>query len=147
MDVLEGTGAKVPVAMRLPSRVFCRLTVYKKKQVLALQKFQYRLNAPGGFTPAAMVPPFAIGRTGTTSSSPSAGRYGGTGTVPSFIISYFVFHIITKIFPQTPCVKANTPITREFTDPAFSGRYTMHGMPGQGTPGTACHRNLPPPDI
>ena len=57
MDVLEGTGAKVPVAMSLPSRVFCRLTVYKKKQVLALQKFQYRLNAPGGFTPAAVAPP------------------------------------------------------------------------------------------
>jgi len=27
----EGTGAKVLVAMSLPSRVFCMLTVYKKK--------------------------------------------------------------------------------------------------------------------
>jgi hypothetical protein len=51
MDVLEGTGAKVPVAMRLPSRVFCRLTVYKKKQVLALQKFQLQAKRSWGFHP------------------------------------------------------------------------------------------------
>jgi len=42
MDVQ--TGAKVLVGMSLLSRVFFMLTVYKKKQVLALQKFQLQVN-------------------------------------------------------------------------------------------------------
>ena len=139
MDVLEGTGAKEPVALSLPSRVFCRLTVYKKAGAGFAEIPITGKTLMGVSPPPLWLPPFAIGRTGTTSSSPRAGRYGGTGTVPSFIISFFVFHIITKIFPQTPCVKANTPITREFTDPASSVRYTMRGMPGQDTPGKAGH--------
>jgi len=70
-----------------------------------------------------------------------------TGNVPSFIIPVLRISWDNKKFFQGRGGEANTPFTREFIDPASSGRYTMHGMPGQGTPGTACHRNLPRPDI
>jgi len=45
----------------------------------------YKLNAQGGFTPAAVTPQCDNSRTGVTSSSLSAGAAWGTGTVPSFI--------------------------------------------------------------
>ena len=49
MDVQ--TGAKVLVGMSLLSRIFFMLTVYKKKQVLVLQKFQLQVKRSWGFHP------------------------------------------------------------------------------------------------
>jgi hypothetical protein len=53
----EGTGAKVLVAMSLPSMGFCMLTVYKKSWRWLCRNFNYRQNAHGGFTPAAVASP------------------------------------------------------------------------------------------
>jgi len=48
----------------------------------------YRLNALRGFTPVAVAPPNAINPEQVIRHHRSAqGRYGGTGNVPSFIIS------------------------------------------------------------
>ena len=70
-------------------------TIYINMKSLknAKKMFNTRLNAHGGFTPAAVASPNAIPpeqvkydnpRTGNTSLSRSAqGRCGGTGTVPS----------------------------------------------------------------
>jgi hypothetical protein len=45
----------------------------------------YKVNAQGGFTPAAVAPRCDNSRNGATSSSLSAGAAWATGTVPSFI--------------------------------------------------------------
>jgi len=76
------------------------LSKYEKSENTK-KMFNTRLNAHGGFTPAAVASPNAIPpeqvmydnpRTGNTSLSRSAqGRFGGTGTVPSVyshILSY-----------------------------------------------------------
>jgi hypothetical protein len=45
----------------------------------------YKLNAQGGFTPAAVAPPMRQLPNSAMYHRSAQGRYGGTGTVPSFI--------------------------------------------------------------
>ena len=57
----------------------------------------YKLNAQGGSTPAAVAPPNAIAPEQVTRHHRKAQeRYGGTGTVPPSSYRHFVFHIIAK---------------------------------------------------
>jgi hypothetical protein len=97
MDVLEGTGAKVPVAMSLPSRVFCRLTVYKKKQVLALQKFQLQAKRSWGFHPCRCGSPDAITPEQVLRPHRSAqSGMGGQALSPPSSFQHLEFHINGK---------------------------------------------------
>jgi hypothetical protein len=63
----------------------------------------YKLNAQGGFTPAAPASPDAINPEQVLRYHRKAqGRYGGTGTVPSFIRTSILNHSNAKGILQSP---------------------------------------------
>ena len=69
---------------------------------------QGQANAHGGFTPAAVAPPIAINLVKVIHHhhSQSEGRFGGTGTVPSFIITLLciLYTITEEIIWKAPVI-------------------------------------------
>ena len=139
-------GVNVLFAMSQFSRVFYLLNVFKKMQVLTLKKSHLQVKRSWGFHPRRGVSPHCDRPTDYVIIAKRRAVWWDWHWF-SFIIPVLRISYPTKNILQNPGVGANTPVTRDFTDPASSGRYTMHGMRGQDTPETACHRNLPLPDI